>query len=210
MEILRQKFFDTFDPMERMEAESLLDLARASYRIRDDDNMLIGRVEAQLIAAVNEARARLKAGVVSEDLQKALHGLHFGGVSSSTGEADPTGMYTVRARQLVGQPAGPGVVRGKARVVADPTEIANFKSGEILVVDAVDPNMTYIVPLAAGIIERRGGMLIHGAIIAREYGLPCVTGIPEATTRIRTGDVITVDGFLGIVTLSGDRDTEPD
>jgi len=55
--------------------------------------------------------------------------------------------------------------------------------------------------LAAGIIERRGGMLIHGAIIAREYGIPCVTGVPEATRRIRTGDHITVDGYLGIVTV---------
>jgi len=70
-----------------------------------------------------------------------------------------------------------------------------------LVCDAVDPTMTFIVPLAAGIIERRGGMLIHGAIIAREYGIPCVTGVPEATKRIRTGDQITVDGYLGIVTV---------
>jgi pyruvate,water dikinase len=46
-------------------------------------------------------------------------------------------------------------------------------------------------------------MLIHGAIIAREYGLPCVTGIPDATIVIQTGDEITVDGYLGIVTLGG-------
>ena len=52
-------------------------------------------------------------------------------------------------------------------------------------------------------VKRRGGMLIHGAIIAREYGLPCITGIPDATTLIETGDEITVDGYLGIVTLGG-------
>jgi pyruvate,water dikinase len=50
-------------------------------------------------------------------------------------------------------------------------------------------------------------MLIHGAIIAREYGLPCITGIPDATTLIQTGDEITVDGYLGIVTL-GDTGLE--
>lgn len=61
--------------------------------------------------------------------------------------------------------------------------------------------MTFVVPLSAGIIERRGGMLIHGAIIAREYGIPCVTGIPEATSHILTGDQVTVDGYLGIVTI---------
>jgi pyruvate,water dikinase len=58
-----------------------------------------------------------------------------------------------------------------------------------------------LAPLAAAIIERRGGMLIHGAIIAREYGIPCVTGIPEATKVIKCGDQLTVDGYLGIVTI---------
>ncbi len=61
--------------------------------------------------------------------------------------------------------------------------------------------MTFVVPLSAGIVERRGGMLIHGAIIAREYGLPCVTGVPNATALIHTGDEVTVDGYLGIVVV---------
>ena len=76
-----------------------------------------------------------------------------------------------------------------------------MQRGEVLVVDAVDPNMTFVVPMASAIVERRGGMLIHGAIIAREYGLACVTGVPDATDLIRTGDEVTVDGYLGIVTL---------
>jgi pyruvate,water dikinase len=61
--------------------------------------------------------------------------------------------------------------------------------------------MTFVVPISAGIVERRGGMLIHGAIIAREYGLPCVTGVPNATSSIHTGDEVTVDGYLGIVII---------
>ena len=68
---------------------------------------------------------------------------------------------------------------------------------------------SFIMPLAAGIVERRGGMLIHGAIIAREYGLPCVTGVVDATSRIRTGQSITVDGYLGIVTI-GDNPGKAD
>ncbi|PLX80297.1 MAG: hypothetical protein C0614_07305, partial [Desulfuromonas sp.] len=92
--------------------------------------------------------------------------------------------------------------RGKARVILQPSDLVDFQKGEILVCDAVDPNMTFVVPLASGIIERRGGMLIHGAIIAREYGLPCVTGVPEATLLINTGDIVTVDGYLGLVTLA--------
>jgi len=62
--------------------------------------------------------------------------------------------------------------------------------------------MTFFAPLAGGIVERRGGMLIHGAIIAREYGLPCVTGVPGAIELINTGDQVTVDGYLGIVTVT--------
>jgi pyruvate,water dikinase len=108
---------------------------------------------------------------------------------------------TIKARQLTGQPSGPGIAKGRARVIQHHNDLVDFKSGEILVCDAVDPNMTFVVPLAAAVVERRGGMLIHGAIIAREYGLPCITGVPGATTLIRTGDDVTVDGYLGIVTI---------
>ena len=82
-----------------------------------------------------------------------------------------------------------------------PEELFELKRGEVLVCDAIDPAMTVVAPLAAAIVERRGGMLIHGAIIAREYGIPCVTGIPEATERIAGGDRLTVDGYLGIVVI---------
>ena len=71
-----------------------------------------------------------------------------------------------------------------------------------MVCDAIDPNMTFVIPLASAIVERRGGMLIHGAIIALEYGLPCVTGVPDADKLIDTEDQITVDGYLGVVTIN--------
>jgi pyruvate,water dikinase len=59
--------------------------------------------------------------------------------------------------------------------------------------------MTHLVPLASAIVERRGGMLIHGAIIARELGIPCVNGIADAAEILKDGDIVTVDGHLGIV-----------
>jgi pyruvate,water dikinase len=61
--------------------------------------------------------------------------------------------------------------------------------------------MTHLVPLASAIIERRGGMLIHGAIIARELGIPCVNGVRKAAEILNNGDLVTVDGHLGIVTV---------
>ena len=61
--------------------------------------------------------------------------------------------------------------------------------------------MTHLVPLAAAVVERRGGMLIHGAIIARELGVPCVNGIVDVMGLLADGDFVTVDGHLGIVTV---------
>jgi phosphoenolpyruvate synthase/pyruvate phosphate dikinase len=107
----------------------------------------------------------------------------------------------LKARQIVGRSAGPGLAQGQARVILAPTEFFQFKAGEI-VCDAVDPSMTFVVPLAAAIVERRGGKLIHGSIIAREYGIPCVTGVPHATMLIHTGNTVTVDGYLGIVSVA--------
>jgi pyruvate,water dikinase len=99
------------------------------------------------------------------------------------------------------------VATGPARVVRGAEELRRFRRGEVLVCDAVAPDMTVVVPLAAAVVERRGGMLIHGAIIAREYGLPCVTGVADAARLIRTGDRLTVDGYLGIVVVQ--RETPP-
>lgn len=210
VEDLHRVFIESFPDAERQQAANLLDLARASYQLRDDDNIHLGRIEAQLLAATREGRRRLQSqsGATasnSEDikqLQSLLEQLDV----ASTGKPDLSAAQPpderIQARQLVGQPAGPGVTKGPARVIHRPAELAAFKHGEVLVCDAVDPNMTFVIPLASGVIERRGGMLIHGAIIAREYGLPCVTGVTGVMDMVHTGDQLTVDGFLGIVTVA--------
>jgi pyruvate,water dikinase len=90
---------------------------------------------------------------------------------------------------------------GVVRQVRGPEGFASFHSGEIMVCDAIQPMMTHLVPLAAAVVERRGGMLIHGAIIARELGIPCVNGIVGVMELVADGDLVTVDGHLGIVTV---------
>jgi len=104
-------------------------------------------------------------------------------------------------RQVTGTSASEGVAAGPARVILNADDLFQVKEGEVLVCDSIDPNMTFVIPLSAAIVERRGGMLVHGAIIAREYGIPCITGIPDAVNIISTGDMVTVDGYLGIVTI---------
>jgi len=201
---LKADFLSRFDKDERRQAEDLLALARSSYQLRDDDNIHLGRIEAQLHAAVDAGRRWLTQVLPDEDrrsLQAVLEQVDTDSRVRSASPASDKRPFNFRPRQLVGQPAGPGLVKARARVITDPGQLLDFKSGEVLVCDAVDPNMTFVVPLAAGIVERRGGMLIHGAIIAREYGLPCVTGVPHAASMIKTGDTLTVDGYLGIVTV---------
>ncbi|MGB3648700.1 MAG: PEP-utilizing enzyme, partial [Desulfobulbales bacterium] len=193
----------------RARAEGLLDLARASYRFRDDDNIVLGMIEEQFFKALEEGRQRLKkrhvdgaAHLTARDVLRSLVDKRYkpSGTKAKETPAKQENQH-IKARQLLGQPAGPGISRGRARVIDSARDLALFKKGEVLVCDAVEPNMTFIVPLAAGVIERRGGMLIHGAIIAREYGIACVTGVPDAATLIHTGDEVTVDGYLGIVTV---------
>lgn len=95
----------------------------------------------------------------------------------------------------------PGLASGNVRRITTAEQLRGFHAGGVLVCDAIQPMMTHLVPLAAAVVERRGGMLIHGAIIAREMGIPCVNGVAGAVELLQDGDFVTVDGHLGIVTV---------
>jgi pyruvate,water dikinase len=207
-------FLKSFTEEDQTFASGLLDLGRASYRLRDDDNIHIGRIRRQMARAVDEGRSRIQkrlkiptSRLTAEEVIAALKDPEYvpkGKEPVEQPAEGPEKERRIQARQLVGQPAGPGIGKGRARVIETASELVDFKAGDVLVCDALDPTMTFVAPLSAGIVERRGGMLIHGAIIAREYGLPCVTGVPQATSLIKGGDTITVDGYLGVVTIHSD------
>jgi len=95
----------------------------------------------------------------------------------------------------------PGLVTGLARVIMRTNDHEQVLPGEILVAPFTDPAWTpYFIP-AAGVVVDQGGILSHGSIVAREYGLPAVTNVGSATRIIRTGDRVQVDGNLGRVTI---------
>ncbi|GAC1394146.1 MAG: phosphoenolpyruvate synthase [Ktedonobacteraceae bacterium] len=102
---------------------------------------------------------------------------------------------------LKGAPASAGVVSGKARVILDPTG-ARLEPGEILVAPSTDPGWTPLFFTASGLVMEMGGPMSHGAIVAREYGIPAVVGVTGAIEHITTGQQITVDGSRGIITLA--------
>ena len=101
---------------------------------------------------------------------------------------------------LRGTPASPGSVTAQARVILDPTG-ARLEPGEILVAPSTDPGWTPLFLTAGGVVMEMGGAMSHGAVVAREYGIPAVVGVPSATERIATGQRITVDGSKGTITL---------
>jgi pyruvate,water dikinase len=102
---------------------------------------------------------------------------------------------------LTGVSACGGCVTGRAAVLRDVSEFGLLAGGDVLVTRQTDPGWGPVFPLIRGLVIERGGMLSHGAIIAREYGIPAVVGARDATRRIVTGQTLTVDGDRGLVRL---------
>jgi len=105
------------------------------------------------------------------------------------------------AKRLEGIAASPGVVTGPARVILKADNYEQVHPGEILVAPFTDPAWSPYFVSAAGLVVEQGGILSHGSIVAREYGLPAVTNVGSATRVIRTGDLVQVDGNCGRVTV---------
>ncbi len=105
------------------------------------------------------------------------------------------------ARQLTGAAASPGTVDGVARVVRNLDEIGDILNGEILVCGATSPAWAPIFPKLAATVTDVGGVMSHAAIVCREYGLPAVVGTGRASSAIKTGQKIRVDGSAGTVTI---------
>jgi pyruvate,water dikinase len=196
------------------EALEVLSIAKLSWRLRDDDNILLGRIESQLLRALELAGDRLRdegrltgAPPREGDLSHIIKALRdpvsepLSIANENPATPDPPMCSGEYPRQLVGQPAAPGIVTGKVCSILKAEDLKKFRAGEILLCDSIQPTMTHLLPMAAAVVESRGGMLIHGAIIARELGIPCANGIPRVTDIIRDGEVVTVDGYLGIVTV---------
>jgi pyruvate,water dikinase len=102
---------------------------------------------------------------------------------------------------LRGTAASPGRATAAARVILDP-HAAQLAHGEILVAPSTDPGWMPLFLTAAGLVMETGGAMSHGAIVAREYGIPAVVGVAGATERIHTGQSVTVDGTTGTVALA--------
>jgi rifampicin phosphotransferase len=156
--------------------------------------------------------AEVRAAIAGEDLHDVVAARraiyvrerarrHIPRVLLSDGTDAEIALVPAARGDLHGSPASPGSVTAKARVILSPLG-ARLEPGEILVAPSTDPGWTPLFLTAGGLVMEMGGMMSHGAVVAREYGIPAVVGVAGATERITTGQLLTVDGSTGAVSLA--------
>lgn len=109
------------------------------------------------------------------------------------------GIYGVRPGFAKGQTAYPGLVRGRVRIVLNPSESKNFQAGQVLITGMTRPDFLALMKKSGAIVTDAGGVLSHAAIISREFKKPCVIGTQTATRAFKDGDLVEVDADKGIV-----------
>jgi pyruvate,water dikinase len=120
------------------------------------------------------------------------------------GEPRPLDVSTRPDHVVVrGVAASRGMARGRARVLTSGDRLETFLPGEVLVCPTTDPSWSAVFPLAVAVVLDTGGRMSHGAIVAREFGLPCVTNTGVGTSTFTTGDLVEVDGDGGVVRRLG-------
>lgn len=169
----------------------------------------LGAVEGGVPDRHLKALAELRRAEMAQDLARPdpperlmirdgfLAGLDAADASVAVDEGDAS--EAVRT----GQPCCAGVVTARVRVVTDP-RVEALEAGEILVARHTDPGWIAVFANAAGVIAERGSLLSHSAIVAREMGVPCVVALKGATTWLKTGDRVRLDGGSGRVEKLGD------
>lgn len=101
--------------------------------------------------------------------------------------------------KVVGTPVSEGILTGRVCVVKSFSEVSKIRSGDILIAYSTDIAWSPYFPILSGVVTELGGLISHGAVVAREYGLPCIVGATNATSIFADGDVVHLDANNGIV-----------
>ena len=193
-----------FDAVRQLALEAGAALTAEGRLDRAEDVFFLDLDELEAALLDPEAELRVRVNARREDLAR-FQAMAPPRVMTSEGEIPSVEHAASGAPSgaLVGSPASAGVVEGRARVINDPaTEV--LEKGEILVAPFTDPGWTPLFVNAAGLVMEVGGMMTHGSVVAREYGIPAVVCVPGATRRIRTGQRIRVHGDGGYVEILED------
>jgi pyruvate,water dikinase len=172
-------------------------------RLRDDEAERRVLTDEQVLALVELATRAEQHYGEPQDMEWAIAGGDIFLVQSrpvTTLDAVDAGSEPV----VTGRAAAPGIVAGRARVVHDIEEGRQLEAGEVLVAPMTTPDWVPTMRRAAALVTDGGGVTCHAAIVSRELRVPCIVGARTATTVLRTGEVVTVDGAAGRV-YAGDR-----
>jgi pyruvate,water dikinase len=123
------------------------------------------------------------------------------GINSAPAEVIQKDKSPETEGSLKGMCACGGVIEGRAKVLSTVLEAGKLEKGDILVTRQTDPGWVVVFPLISGLIVERGGMLSHGAIVSREFGIPAIVGVDSATTLIKDGDRIILNANSGEITI---------
>lgn len=168
-----------------------------------DDVFFLDGADVRAALAGQACDLRARAAADHRSFRRELRRRLVPRVLTSEGEAVygfDTATPGAETDVLIGTALSPGVHVGTVRVLDSPVG-ANLQPGEVIVAASTDPGWTPLFLLAGALVMEVGGVMSHGALVAREYGLPAVAGIGNAMTRLRSGQRVRVDGTAGSVTL---------
>ena len=210
----------------RKQIESELDFTRRYMPFRESAKfyLMLGYEQIRRALVELDKRFQLNSGIfylVPDELSQLISGEDYGDVIverktqrelllqislpdvifSDSLDAIGASLSTEVSDTYTGVGVSAGVAKGQARVLWKPTDMQPGERDYILVCPSTDPAWTPLFLNAAGLVMERGGMLSHGAIVAREYGVPAVANIPNATENIVNGQIIQVDGNKGTVSI---------
>ncbi|MCZ6806415.1 MAG: PEP-utilizing enzyme, partial [Deltaproteobacteria bacterium] len=166
-----------------------------------DEDAVFFLTHEELGDLMNGQHALTKVAVARRKVTDYQMTLHFPQVFSGRPEPVKLEHITSEDGALIGKPVSRGVVTGRARVVKTLEEAAALEAGEILITPITDVGWTPYFSLIAGLATDVGSAVSHGAVVAREYGLPAVVNLRVATSRFRTGDEVVLDGDRGTLAL---------
>ncbi len=180
---------------DRLVAAGILGARDDVFYLEGDE--LTGVLRGVLPAAVVAARAATRRAAYERDagatLPETLHG---------DAEADEPVHEPPRRHALRGLGVSPGRAVGRARVVHSVEDLQALRAGEVIVAASTDPSWTSLLALGSALVLEMGGLLSHGAIVARELGIPAVVNVAQATRLLANGDQVVVDGRAGTVVLA--------
>ena len=157
-------------------------------------------VQARPITTLASETSTASLGVVPLSLKDSTSDTSTSDTSTSdTSTSDSQPASSEKIVILKGLSASPGIATGKVKLIKEIHELSKVLPGDILVTEMTTPDMVPAMTIASAIVTDTGGMTCHAAIVSRELGIPCIVGTEKATQLLKDGDIITIDGKLGVV-----------